>query len=509
MDLEFTTNIRHTVHGPIYLANEERKIIDHELFHRLSWIRQLALLGDIFPGAMHTRFAHSLGVVHMVQEMLKALFEQSKATRSKLYPIEEAQTNCAVKIHEINRSQALYLQRIARLCGLVHDLGHGPCSHAFETFSATTESVKVFFDDPRLKILQPIKEEILKGHNGQLTHESVSALFFAVIWHEIGGYVKEPWMPLVVASVLLGKDNVPGIPTELYEIIPLCRDIVSSSPIDADRMEYLIHDSTMCGVSYGHHERHRILKSILVFRSEVDGKRVLRLGWRDSGLRAIEGFLFARFQMFIEIYHHKTNRAKELMLEAIAEFSREKNASVIDVSTLDSFMESYTKLSDEMFVRMLAGQIEKGRITDDRVIALGKNLLKRKFWRRLYEFKRTEFANADELLREMQKKYPGRDFFIDRKAIDAVKGIEKGAALLDLNATGKYSVITDDTWFDLSATLEMLRDKEKWLIRLYVKIQDPDSESLKNKMRTDALASAAAIRAARRKQRNIDLKPQS
>lgn len=496
MDLLLERNTRLMVHGSVNYTAEEFKIIDHKLFRRLTSIKQLSLLGDVFPSAVHTRFAHSLGVVCVVQQMLDALFKQSRATSSKLRSIIEAEAGQAVRIHEMDPQLARYLQRIARIGGLIHDAGHGPCSHAFEAFSAPVKVCHQLLQDEKFAVLKPLHDEILKGHHGRLAHEAVSCMLFAVIWHDIKGNIKEPWMPLVIASILLGRDKVPGIPSELYEIIPLCRDIISSSPIDADRMEYLRHDSMMCGVTYGLFEKDRILKSILAYRGIIGHTKVFRLGWRDSGLRAVEDFVHARFKMFIEVYHHKTNRAKEIMLEQVAQYAEEIGISPINTSSLDEFTKSYCRLTDEKFLEWISGEeiIGLPRITDARITTIGNNLGKRVLMRRLYEFKRNEIEDAEYVCEEMRKKYPERTFLIDKKPIDAVKGIEKGAMLVDLDGDGKYRIMNPQAWFEQSPQIRTLRNEEKWLPRLYVVVEKRDPAKVKNEMRTAALAVAAKRR---------------
>jgi len=97
-----------------YNKEVEKKVIDSRAVQRLRWLRQLQLAHLVYPGADHSRFQHSLGVMH-----LSGLFSSHLASELKRYGL-------------LNDYSVDYLVEIARLSGLLHDVGHGPFSHAFE-----------------------------------------------------------------------------------------------------------------------------------------------------------------------------------------------------------------------------------------------------------------------------------------------------------------------------------------------------------------------------------------
>lgn len=485
--------VRDAVHGSIRLTDEEMRIIDHPLFQRLRWIGQTGLLRFIAPSAVHTRFEHSVGVLAMAQSMFDALERESRASAAKLYSVSSAEDGAAVRFYEFPDSDIAAVRRVLRICALVHDLGHGPLSHAFEAFSPSADLVRGFLGERRLAPLAPYADALLATTTGRIRHEAVSCILFATLWADLRG---EPWIASAVASVLLGVDPI-GVPTDLIAFIPLIRDIVSSAPIDADRMDYLLRDSRVVNVSYGLYEPDRILKSILCVASAPEGGHLFRLGWRESGLRAIENFVTARFQMYAQIYHHKTLRAIEHMLADITEHLRSSGLSIVDARSLDAFTRSYVRMSDEMFLRTLAGDVEAGpsEPIPARCRALARRILDRKLWKRLYDFKRDEDRIANLLMEALQEAHPGRRFILDRQPLRAMKDLERGARLLDLDENGKYSVRTDGrSWLDASPIMRTLRDEERSHIRLFVETED-DAPVERRAMRETAVALARSLRA--------------
>src|SRR5262245_8162453 len=115
--------IRCPIHGFIRFAENERKIIDHWIFRRLRNIRQLALTELVYPGATHTRFEHSLGVM----ELATRAFDQLAEKRGALL---EANLK---KVAELSDKPLAIARQLVRLAALLHDVGHACFSHAAET----------------------------------------------------------------------------------------------------------------------------------------------------------------------------------------------------------------------------------------------------------------------------------------------------------------------------------------------------------------------------------------
>lgn len=211
-------------------------------FQRLRRIRQLGTTYLVFHGAEHSRFNHSLGVYEIVRRIVDDIF----AGRPEWDASERLLVLCAA---------------------LLHDLGHGPFSHAFEN---------VFDTDH-----EEYTRAILLGDT------EVNAVLRRVAED----------FPEKVAQVI-GKTY----PNKL--VISLI-----SSQIDADRMDYLQRDAYYTGVSYGHFDMERILR---VMRPR-QGQVVIK----ESGMHAVEDYIMSRYQMYLQIYFHPVSRSAEVILNHI------------------------------------------------------------------------------------------------------------------------------------------------------------------------------------------------
>ncbi|MEP1140801.1 MAG: hypothetical protein ABJH44_11340, partial [Balneola sp.] len=290
--LELVRTIRDPIYGSIHLTDEELCIIDHPLFRRLHNIRQNGLLYYVFPSATHTRFEHSLGTLYSASSIFQSLFHNSFVSFKKPTSAvnKEPEENKAFDINELLEDEVGAAFRILRIASLVHDLGHGPLSHTFDSFAPLRASIlKMIENEPSLKVLQPFLN-VIKQKQGvvRIQHEEMSCLLFSIIWNAIAPDDKQT--PQLVASILL--NHYPKfLSKEEKKILPLLRDMIASAPADADRMDYIERDSRSFGVSYGIYDRDRLLKSFLIYCEKQDGCIQFRLGIKKSGLRAVENFV--------------------------------------------------------------------------------------------------------------------------------------------------------------------------------------------------------------------------
>ncbi|PIC76281.1 hypothetical protein CSV74_12280 [Sporosarcina sp. P19] len=214
-------------------------LVNTREFQRLRRIRQLGTTYLVFHGAEHSRFQHSLGVYEIVRRILDDGFS--------------------------GREEWDEEQRLVALCAaLLHDLGHGPFSHAFE---------KVFNLDHE-QFTQQILLEQTEVHE---------------VLHRVS-----PDFPQKVADVI---DKT--YPDKL--VVSLI-----SSQIDADRMDYLQRDAYYTGVSYGHFDMERILRVMRPTEEQVVIKH--------SGMHAVEDYIMSRYQMYWQVYFHPVSRSAEVIL---------------------------------------------------------------------------------------------------------------------------------------------------------------------------------------------------
>ncbi|EKD55187.1 MAG: hypothetical protein ACD_60C00025G0084 [uncultured bacterium] len=246
--------IKDPVHGTMQFTTKEdrwiKPFIDSPHFQRLRHIKQLGMGDFIFPGAVHTRFNHSLGCCYVGSQIAKKMGLQT----------EERQ--------------------LVMIACLLHDIGHGPFSHAFED---------VFYDK-------------------QIRHEAWTPFFLAD--YSTPDFFKAYQLrnqdhPLtqekfaLIESMIMHKSDARQI----------LADIVSSQ-LDADRLDYLLRDSHFCGVTYGEFDFRWMINSMTI----VTSPKGERLGLTYKGIGVVEHYLMARRLMTRNIYHHPKKLALEFFL---------------------------------------------------------------------------------------------------------------------------------------------------------------------------------------------------
>lgn len=250
---------RDPVHGFIEISPLELQIINSIPFQRLREIHQLALTHFVFHGAEHTRFGHSLGVMHLVSRA----FDAVTAKQPALFP---------------NERKAWYRQ-LLRLIALTHDLGHPPYSHGPEG---------IFPDG--------IKHE-------DYTENIIKETKIGEIITEIGEKYKTEYgaeydiTPALVCDIYSGRATEP-------DFIFLRKFM--DSELDCDKMDYLLRDSLFCGVTYGKYDLERLIGSLTVYKDKDDSQ--IRLAIDKGGIHAVEEFILARYFMFVQVYFHRTRR---------------------------------------------------------------------------------------------------------------------------------------------------------------------------------------------------------
>jgi HD superfamily phosphohydrolase len=235
--------INDPVYGFITIDDELiYEIISHPYYQRLRRIYQMAMAQLVYPGAVHTRLHHSLGAYHLMGNALNEL-------KSKGIAITQQE------------------DQAAKIAILLHDIGHGPYSHALE--------------------------HIL---NEEASHEEISLLLMQKMDKKMGG-------KLTMATDIF-KDSYPR--KFLHQLV--------SGQLDVDRMDYLIRDSFFTGVSEGIIGYDRIIKMLTVHEGE--------LVIEEKGIYSIEKFLVSRRFMYWQVYLHKTVLCAEKMLINIIKRAR-------------------------------------------------------------------------------------------------------------------------------------------------------------------------------------------
>lgn len=217
-----TCEIRCPIHGFIELNEWETRIIDHPAFQRLRRIRQLAWTDYVYPSAMHTRFEHSLGVMHIASRLYDSIVSTSSPILKSVYGY--------------NDLGLMRDRQKVRLAALLHDIGHSPFSHGSEEMFPERQASEPETRDPvRKHLLKPLKHE---DYSIALVREVLRAAIDDDEWNRrnFGVTADE------VASIIEG--NPKAGPALFW------RDLLSGQ-LDADRMDYLLRDSHHIGVNYG------------------------------------------------------------------------------------------------------------------------------------------------------------------------------------------------------------------------------------------------------------------
>ena len=219
------------------------RLIDTPEFQRLRRIKQLGLGLYTYQGAEHSRFTHSLGALHLMTRILDQLSDR--------YQISD-QDHAA-----------------ARAAALLHDVGHGPFSHAMES--------------------------VLGVHHEKLTMQAVLSAE-TELGQTLSSYSRE--LPRRVASIIEGTFK----PAALAQLV--------SSQLDVDRMDYLLRDSLMTGAKYGLYDLEWIINALQI---DEKGDRIYIAA---RGIYAVEEYLQARYYMFRQVYFHRSLRSAEAVLRS-------------------------------------------------------------------------------------------------------------------------------------------------------------------------------------------------
>ena len=241
--LKEAKGIRDAIHNYIHVEYQILwDCINAREFQRLRRIHQLGATFQVYPSAEHSRFTHSLGVYEIVRRMLNEVEDLGSLVKEE--------------------EKVLVL-----LAALLHDIGHGPFSHAFEIISGQRH------EEMTQQILTSDSEifEILNNYGKDIPHKLVQVLNHTY-------------------------------PNELLSQL-------ISSQLDGDRMDYLLRDAYFTGVKYGNFDFERILRTMKAVKNKLLVK--------ESGIPAVEDYIMARYHMYWQVYYHPVSRSFEAMVSLL------------------------------------------------------------------------------------------------------------------------------------------------------------------------------------------------
>jgi len=290
MALKFIKWIKDPIHGYIGLTQVELDLLSSPLLQRLRDIQQLSFVELVYPDARHNRLGHSLGVMHLAGRWAEFLQQNSK----------DIYTNKTINIRDKD------VQHL-RIAGLLHDIGHGPFSHASEFV------LKSFI-------------RWLKSINENSVHENFAE---RIICNNKIKKILEKYKIDVKKIISLIKGN--SDPPFYGQII--------KSVIDADKLDYLTRDSYHAGVpEYGTLDLLRV-----IFTSRIHNGNIV---WFRKGLYAAESVILSKFFIYRAVYFHHTVRAAWAMCEHMLYFAFKENI----ISEKDFQIDKFYNVTDKFII---------------------------------------------------------------------------------------------------------------------------------------------------------------
>lgn len=341
---EVTGQIKDPIYGYIdYVKGLEDAIIDSWPLQRLRYIYQLQSAHFIYPGATHTRFDHSIGVMHASYKYITYL---AKSSRADLVPNDIA-TEISVKYREIVFA--------TRILGLLHDIGHGPFSHAFDKYVFKTRNFlpyrvgnhEVFGYIIYKYYLRSLIEGVLKerARVDGFDVEYTLSILDEVMKPPSGMYD----FTELTSKGLLKRDDFYD-PSKSHGVENIARLVVRDYVYTSDIMDYLKRDSYFTGVPIGDINDEWILRNSYIV--QVDGK--ILPGITSKALDEIARLFDARKIMYKSVYLHPANLAFVEMLGRLLNCVKSKIASKLEEALADpGKLVKYLGLNDHAIYAML------------------------------------------------------------------------------------------------------------------------------------------------------------
>ena len=337
------------LYGFIPITEWEEQIIDSPFFQRLRWIKQLGFANYIFPGAEHNRFAHVIGVMHSMDQMLRSL--------GLAVPDSELFDSRA-------KNPAAMLHKSLRIAALLHDIGTFPFSHAIEYafMRHGNDARHSTRESPRKGAKTPPK-------NLPNTHEHLGSFIIKNTRYDGGmtQILEKFGFDVQMISKIIKGDSPHLVANQLMH-----------SDLDADRMDYLMRDAHYTGIKYGQFDREYILANLVTYDA---GEGQVAFGVRENAVHAVEDFLIARFSWYSQVIKNPGSAKFDIMSSHIAKAFLEHDLihQFHDLlSMIEKRDERFFWWNDVYFMSRCQEIRQQGLIKDPRVSELNEMLLYRR-----------------------------------------------------------------------------------------------------------------------------------
>ena len=412
------------IHKYIIFSDHEASLVDSLIFQRLRYIRQLGFAEFAFPGAVHNRFLHSIGVCHLAGRAFDSLLFLNDFLSSR---------------------EKKDFRQLVRLAALLHDIGHGPLSHSSEIAM------------PFLKDL-PLPSFVVTDEDGskKATHEHYTIKI--ILESEVANIIQSMDIdPLCVAHLI--DNNIQLSDKKFFiskgvDFKPLLKQIVSSD-LDMDRMDYLQRDSLFCGTDYGFCDHEWILQNM---RVHINNDRAF-MGIGQKAIYSIESFFLGRRHMGLAIYFHSKMVAMDEMLYRYF---------------LDDGCHFHIPISLEDYLYCTDASLFESLRLDSCQNEWARRIIEKKSYETVYEMQYTDFEKEGciEKLRKVKEYLKKRGIpFIHTKSADHIE-----RHLVQRTSCFPIYIVNESTGeaMDLMEKMKMFNQKGHILLmdRIYVPPED-------------------------------------
>jgi len=293
-DIRAPKIIHDSVWGTVCLKKHEVALLDTPLIQRLRRVHQTSFAYLTYPSAVHTRFEHSLGCLHLAAKFVDALRERD--SEAKTLVTEEVERN-------------------VRAAALLHDVGHGPFSHCSE---------EIYSHLPQMEELRAMGAE----YEGVAPHEVLSCLIVTSDpFREFLSKINDKFGLSLQADRIAAAIAGDGTPETQFEI-----DIING-PFDVDKLDYVMRDGRLIGLPIAV-DLHRLFTAMDVTTDPAEHRRKLTVDLR--GEITLEQIIFGKMTLFSSVYQHHKARACDCLLKGVFEYVRNHDAPLTGGNRLES-----------------------------------------------------------------------------------------------------------------------------------------------------------------------------
>ena len=411
--------------GVIELLPWETLLLDTPLLQRLRGVRQLGMAHLVYPGAGHDRLEHSRGVVEAAERMIRALERNADNRRNFGSDRDEL-------VPSVNK-----MDRYAtRLAALLHDIGHGPFSHA------TEQLIKARHPD-QIENATSVLRDTFDGATSIEPSEVIAV--FIVLSDPMNKILTHPEFGVGVSKP---TDLAPAITARLLGSRSCLKagylSGVISGPVDADKLDYIARDCYHSGLPLGIDLTRLISKLEVVVvtpdkapndtlrdrAEQSNDRRFYDIGISQTGLGSYEQLVIARVLLYDRLYYHHKVRASESMLKSLIRVAEQECGSKLSINEL------FSGISDDIFVGIIGGEFKSKvlRSGGKRSRVIARSIEDRRIYYRAYAFAARFIAGLDGLsddeqhdTRVLMLRTPLKELSTDQGCLDMSLKIYKKA----------------------------------------------------------------------------------